>query len=78
MVAAVPILPPEAKSATAKVPNKVPPALWKEARGVEVPIPTLPPRKPKFWELMSMPVARDNCPPNWKSTVDSVNPLEAV
>ena len=50
----------------------------KRLLGSVVPMPTLPPRKPKSWVLMSMPVARDNCPPNWKSTVDSVNPLEAV
>ncbi len=41
-------------------------------------MPTLPPKKPKFWEFISIPVALVKLPPNWKSTEDSVMPFDAV
>ncbi len=44
----------------------------------EVPIPTLPPKNPKFWELISIPVAWVSLPPNLTSYPDNVRPLEAV
>ena len=43
-----------------------------------MPIPTLPPKNPKFWEFISIPVALVNLPPSCTSNPDRVKPFEAV